>query len=872
MAILHSNTLHHTLLLATITPFTLLTSTIVFSANNESAVDRLNYQVSIYPQEKLHVVTDRDIYCGGDTVWLRVFVADAVSHRPIAMSKYAYVELLNPFGIVQKRVKLMERDGVYAGYIPVDEDIYDGDYTLNAYTAYAENQGKDYFFRKNLRILPPYTSKYVIESRFDSIDDGEVKGNFTIRAINGENLNYNAMSWTMPDGKFLEMPDSKKGITRKFHKDKGEDVVLVKFGDYGRYVPIEYPNTDTELSFYPEGGWLIADEPCRVAFKATGNHGTGVDASGVIRDDTGEEIARFSTSHCGMGSVTFVPEAGHVYTAEYIGQNGQLQTTEIGSPKEGAAALRYSHSGTKSTFSIAGGKDKDLRLVLALRGSGMVEVPISVEKPLSIEEATLPTGLYQALLFSPEDSAVMSERLFFIGSDRKTPQMVQLKQDSTCITLKPPVSMTGDCSLRIINSNIVSGKADSEIMTQFLLQSELRGRIENPSYYFNDVDSETQNNLDLLMMVNGWSRYNLPDAMQGKYEEPEVPLEIGQEISGQVRSRWKNSPMEGVLVSAIAPKWNFGTFAETDSDGIFRLNGFDFPEGTPFILKSMNAKGGLEANYDVFEDRFPKTEILRTDDSIWNTDDISDFLNSTKWILLDEVKVQAFKENNDDIYANFASFSSSADDMKVRGIKSIGQALRGIGGIFLNMDRLIWRGTPVSYYIDGQIFDPRGSASISYNIGGSSYGGSFGHTEPTMKKDDFYSPSLSEVEAAVPFKSIERIDFIRPEHSLVVGPSYGGPIVLITTKTGDKKNWSRQFELKDYLPLGYQQYKEYASPLLSVDSDEYDLQTSPTLLWMPSVRFDDAGKSIDLKFPVKPEYRVIIEGLSDNGDIISETL
>ncbi|MBD5275363.1 MAG: hypothetical protein HDS37_04585, partial [Bacteroides sp.] len=74
------------------------------------------------------------------------------------------------------------------------------------------------------------------------------------------------------------------------------------------------------------------------------------------------------------------------------------------------------------------------------------------------------------------------------------------------------------------------------------------------------------------------------------------------------------------------------------------------------------------------------------------------------------------------------------------------------------------------------------------------------------------------------------------------------------------------------LPLGYQQYKEYASPLLSVDSDEYDLQTSPTLLWMPSVRFDDAGKSIDLKFPVKPEYRVIIEGLSDNGDIISETL
>lgn len=29
--------------------------------------------------------------------------------------------------------------------------------------------------------------------------------------------------------------------------------------------------------------------------------------------------------------------------------------------------------------------------------------------------------------------------------------------------------------------------------------------------------------------------------------------------------------------------------------------------------------------------------------------------------------------------------------------------------------------------------------------------------------------------------------------------------------------------------------------------------------------------AIDLKFQIRPEYRIIIEGLSDNGDIISET-
>ncbi|MDE7351188.1 MAG: carboxypeptidase-like regulatory domain-containing protein, partial [Muribaculaceae bacterium] len=425
---------------------------------------------------------------------------------------------------------------------------------------------------------------------------------------------------------------------------------------------------------------------------------------------------------------------------------------------------------------------------------------------------------------------------------------------------------------RVTNRRLDPGNSENDIQTQLLLQSELRGRIENPRYYFNSSDRERERNLDLLMMVNGWSRYNIPHAIQGKYEEPTIPLEIGQEISGQVRSRWKNSPMEGVMVSAIVPQKNFGTFADTDSNGIFHLNGFDFPEGTPFILKAMNEKGGLEANYDIFEDRFPATESLPPLYSSASTEEISDFFKGSRWILLDEVKVQAFKESNDDIYANFSSYTRTADDMKVRGITSVEQALRGIGGITNHMGHLKWRYSEISYFIDGQLFDPRGNATMMYNVAGQRspwISNAHGHK---IGGNTFYGPTLSEVSAAVPFNIIERIDFIRPEHSLVLGPSYGGPTVVITTKKGDKVHWERQFELKDYLPLGYQQYKEYASPILSVDTDEYDLQTKPTLLWLPSVKFDGNGKSIDLKFPIKSDYRVIVEGVADNGDIISESL
>ncbi len=874
----------------------------MFFANSSNAedgkttLDRINHQMNIYPQEKLHMVTDREIYYGGDTVWCRIFVVDAASHQHTSISKYVYVELLNPFGKVQNRVKIIERDGVYAGYFPIDEDIYEGNYTLAAYTMYSENQGKDFFFRKPLRILDQHSSKYIIDSEFKPVGPGEVKGTFKVRSANGEKMNYNKMSWTMPDGKFLDMPDSKNGFSKKFSRDKGEDVVLVKFGDYGKYVNVEYPIEKTEIIFYPEGGWLIADEPCTVAFKATDENGKGVSASGVIRVDTGEEIATFSTIHKGMGSVTFVPEAGRTYTAEYTGPEAELRTAEIGSPKPGAACLRYRATKSKGTFSVGGGENNDLELVIALRGAGIIATPISSTNPLSFDKKDMPVGLYQAMLVSKTDSAVISERLFFIGADRINPNSTDLSNDSTSIKFKTQNGIGGDCSVRVINTDILSEKTDGDIRTQLLLQSELRGRIENPSEYFASADRETERNLDLLMMVNGWSRYNLPEAILEKYSEPKIPVEIGQEISGQVRSRWKGNPMEGIRIYAIAPKYDFGTFADTDKNGNFYINGFDFPEGTTFIFRAMNEKGGNESNYEIFNDNFPNVDLIH--DVPYNTSSINavDFFNGMRWTMLEEIKVQAFKEEDIDIFQSLATYSKSAEEMDKRGVTSLEEALRLIPGLSKNQNRFLWRSKYIAYYIDGTIYESAGGkistpvASPPGSLPGTYHTSRFAslQSERTgrqhqMKVQNLQkamertsssqtsAPTISDIENVIPFHDIDRIDFIRPE-LFVMGSQYGGGVIMITSKSGRDMHWSKQFELKDHLPLGYQQYKEYASPLLSVDVDEYDLQTHPTLLWLPSVKFDDSGKTIDLKLPLKSQYRVIIEGLTDNGEIISETL
>lgn len=843
-------------------------------AQDNTELKRLATQMEIYPQEKIHVVTDRDMYCAGDTVWLRTFVVDALSLQDARLSKYAYLELRNPFKEVVTRIKLIDRDGVFSGYIPLTQDMPEGDYTLTAYTVFSENQGSDYFFRKPIRILAPYSSKYAIDSEFTPSGHREVKGNFKLRSLRDDKMYYQSMSWTMPDGNKLEFADSPKGFSRKFRRDKGEDVVLVKFGDYAKFVPIPYPAGATAMRFYPEGGWLIAEMPCEVAFKATDEDDRGVSASGVVRDDTGAEITRFSTSHNGMGKVGFVPEEGRTYSAEYVGPDGEIRSAEIGAPKPGAASLRYGSSRARSVFSVAGGDGMDLELVVACRGKGILATPITAGKPISIDKATLPTGLYQAMLVSRADSAVVSERLFFIGADRAAPEVASIPEDSLKIRLRLPGGGDADCSVRILNHYNRENDRTLNARTQLLLQSELRGRIEDPQYYFNTDDRAADRNLDLLMMVNGWSRYNLPEAIAGKYTEPSVPLEIGQEISGQVKSRWRNKPLEGVMVYAIAPKADFGTFAETDANGEFHLDGFDMPEGTPFIFRVMNEKGGNEGNYEVEDMKYPCSEPLPGKPADNGTEaEISDFFKGSPWIMLDEIKVQAFSQKEVDIYEELASHSKTSEDFNKKGITTIEEAVRDIPGMILKKGSLYWRDCPVTFFIDGVRHE--GSTVEAFKVNRVSpwkqlfnddYKLKAVMPEPTKLPEAVGTP-LSEINSMLPFDAIERIDFLKEGEALILGNGLQGGALMITTKDGGQQGIKAQFELKDHIPLGYQKYKEYANPMLSADADAYDLQSSSTLLWLPSVRFDGQGTDIELKLPVKAEYDVIIEGVSDDGPV-----
>lgn len=129
----------------------------------------------IYPQEKVHVTTDREFYLSGDTVWMHSLLVDDIDTTIVhGRSRYLYVELRDLKDSLLNRVKLRatltrvpprkqgdERNmTLFSGYLPLPPTIVSGDYTLVAYTSYMAGTTEVGWFKKRLHVLTPRDVAY----------------------------------------------------------------------------------------------------------------------------------------------------------------------------------------------------------------------------------------------------------------------------------------------------------------------------------------------------------------------------------------------------------------------------------------------------------------------------------------------------------------------------------------------------------------------------------------------------------------------------------------------------------------------------------------------------------------------------------------
>jgi len=132
---------------------------LLLSLNCSAQVGDIQKSFDSYRQTALHekvfAHTDKASYLTGEIIWFKLYVVDGTYHKPLDISKVAYVDVLdnNQVPVMQTKVALHNGKGSGSVYIPVT--LNNGNYKLRAYTNWMKNFSADYYFEKTLMIVNP---------------------------------------------------------------------------------------------------------------------------------------------------------------------------------------------------------------------------------------------------------------------------------------------------------------------------------------------------------------------------------------------------------------------------------------------------------------------------------------------------------------------------------------------------------------------------------------------------------------------------------------------------------------------------------------------------------------------------------------------
>ena len=509
---------------------------VVFAESQENIKDKLGHYAdhyakfnSDYPQERVYLHFDNTSYYKGEHIWYKANVVRGDNLHATPLSRILYVELVSPIGYPVETQKLIIENGQAHGCFLLKDTLNAGFYEVRAYTSWmlnftpGDHHGWSIFVNKEMR------DKY--GDRFQNF----LKGNAGI-------------------------------FSRVFPVyDKADN------GKYGLKTMIQPPKTTSDLtetpadklkvSFYPESGNLVAGVSTRVAFEARDVNGKFVNVSGAMVQH-GDTIGQFRSLYSGRGLFIAVPDSDDERNDLVKGlklkirYNGENYTFSLPKAERKGYVVNVDNSHSNVRFSVSRNdktKGAMLGLVIACRGHVEYFDSVDLRNELSyqglISRKDLPTGVNIFTLYNGEGDVIAQREVFINNHDKDNIQIVcsQPPKDE----YKPYENVSLNLQLTDSSNQVYPHKEtfslavtdstyheesfnNGNVMTDLLLSSEIKGFIPYPSYYFEKDDGERQLALDLLMMVQGWTRYNFQQMAVDTVFTPQFKIERGLTFCGRV--------------------------------------------------------------------------------------------------------------------------------------------------------------------------------------------------------------------------------------------------------------------------------------------------------------------------------------------------
>ena len=830
--------------------------------------------------EKVYLHTDKPYYSAGETVYIKGYVVNALDHRPLSKSNFIYVQLIDSRDQAVQQFKIMrDSAGVFRSQIELPATVPAGRYTLRGFTKWMQNFGEEYFFGSQIEIGNTIDDAVNCKIDYRPQPDGSVRARVAMldskfAPIAKCSISYKVVSGGKTRERFATT-DSEGCFEFDFtpqHGDLPQIEIQSQNEDYPYERTFDIPLFDKsfDVQFFPEGGALLAGQLQLVAFKAIGADGLGVDVNGSVIDENGEVITETASSHLGMGTLSMTAEKGKTYYTEFSTADTTLKFA-LPQVAESGCAVKLLRPSGRMAFQVLGTPDIDLsRLAAIIHCRGRLAYATEdVTRPVMISTDGFTDGIHHLSIIDKTSGDVLSQRLFFVNNGGWADSRISGGKDrygrrervSLDLEIRDseghPVS--GDFSVAVTDRyKVRRDSSRQDILSALLLTSDLKGHIEQPGYYFTDRSALLAAHLDMVMLTQGWTRFDMQALLNKALPENEIAAEDYQSVSGTVIG-FTGKELKDSKVVIMEPEYKLvrlGYHEEFNlgKTGKFNIRGVPLTEGKRLVVRAYDKRGwekGLELRLDPEILPAPKGSVTpELFHKPAQTGPSEAYLQSSKEkyyndggmrvVDMEGVTVRARKveQSRSRLYNITPTYTRTNEELTKYGGRDVYSALITFPGVTVNTD-----GSAV--YIRG------------------------GNLPALVLLDDMEVDMSRDMLASISIDDVEFIDIIAGADAAMFGGRGDGGVVNIKLKEGVRPGKRALPSVDIIRNLGVRLPVEFYQPKYDVPEHladkKPDLRT--TIAWIPDVKPDENGiahlEFYTADFP--SAYDIIVEGITDSG-------
>jgi hypothetical protein len=774
----------------------------------------INLYGTNFPQEKIHIHFDKEVYLPGETIWFKAYLFE--EDLPSARSTNFYTALYDENGKLIQQQLCPIFNATTDGHFQIPDSLQSKQLICRAYTTWMLNFDTSFLFTKAIKLI-----------------------------------NNNA---------------------------KAENENQIK---------------KVSLQFFPEGGDIVEGTRNTIAFKANYNNGLPFEINAVIKkQETGEVILPIKAAHDGMGRFDIEVQPNEKYYAEWVDEKGITQQTYLPKAKTVGVSLKMIQQKDRLVFNIVNKLPGDsLHVLMSMYQKVFYKTDIAVAAdPFTgtVPVTTLPTGTMQLTVFDAYWQPV-AERIAFINNNNYTTGAIITdietsiaKRGKNIIEIEMSDTMPSNMSLSITDAAINNTENNSTIVTDLLLGGDVKGYIQNPSYYFTNT-GEATNNLDLVMLTHGWRRYNWDDMLAIKMPVIQYPadnyLSVYGQVSKEILQKLDTAENVNLIVKTKDSTQQF-YFVKPDANGLIKQTGLVFYDSAK-VLYSFNKNKLLNTQM-----AFSSSNFAHIQTPVIN--------NYSNYFIPDTMGYIKFNQTA----ALYNYYNSNKAQNQFGKDKTLQTVVVKSGG------RNNWKNDPMlkleEKYTSGLfrggtnteaydvLHDEMAEAAIDiYNYigyrsrllevkyinGGKQLVGPIvGHPKgiPVIYVDE-HVVDVSELDII----QVSNIALVK-----VIYPFFGirddGKIktaISIYLKKGDDliDRRPKDTDLKLVKIAGYSPFKEFYSPDYSQSNTGLGTDARTTLLWQPYIFTDAANRKVPITFynnDFSKKLKVVLEGINDEGKMI----